>query len=83
MLIGAELFMHIIINGWFKNSADIPILQNTVLGRILYGAMRTPTIDNNGKTTQSAFFVRHDSDLNSQRENLWNIEEVTTNMTLT
>ena len=68
MLIGAELFMHLIINGWLKNSNDLSILQNTVLGWILSGAVRTSNIEDNGKTTESTLFIRHDSDLNSQIE---------------
>ena len=83
MLVDAELFMHLIINGCLKNSNDLLILQNTVLGWILSGAIRTSNIEDNGKTTQSALFIRHDSDLNSQMEKFWNIEEVTTNKTLT
>ena len=83
MLIGVELFMHIKLNSWLKNSNDLPILQNTVLGWILSGAIRAQNIKDNSKTTQSALLVRHDSDLDSQMEKFWNIEEVTTNKTLT
>lgn len=71
MLIGADVFQDIILEGVIKGNHDTPVAQNTQLGWISSGS-----IQHRFKKHEATVCLISNTELNDQLKSFWEIEEV-------
>jgi hypothetical protein len=78
LLIGSEMFFHLLQPGKLVRDIDHPVIQETVLGWIVtgrYGSSESPASPSQ-KQTSASFLLRNDDNLYQQLQRFWEIEEV-------
>lgn len=79
MLLGADVYANILLDGVRRGEVNQPIAQKTKLGWILSGSVQTATKNENVRIKSMVAVVKNDFDL----KQFWEIEEVNVRRTLT
>ena len=77
MLIGAELYLFLLLEGTMTNGKNLPVLKNSVFGWLISGPIGNSKQTSDDLEAQTTLFARDDSDLGRSMERFWSIEEVT------
>ncbi|KAJ4438269.1 hypothetical protein ANN_14208 [Periplaneta americana] len=76
ILLGARVFMQLLVTERRARPGKYPILQNIQLGWIFSGEYPQAAKANNDAQFQQCLFLRLDNNLEKQLQNFWNLEEV-------
>lgn len=81
LLLGADVYANIVLEGLVKGPADAPIAQRTALGWIIFG----PTTSEGSTQSRQSYSVSLDDDTSTLIQKFWELESVpaTNNTSLT
>jgi len=75
MLLGAEWFFHLMVEGQIKSTLEVPVVQNTVLGWIISGGRNVSHTSSENCFQTTCYFEKTD-DLKSLVERFWQIDDL-------
>mgnify|MGYP003623263326 CR=1 FL=1 len=78
MLIGAEVFFHLLRQERMTKPGNYPVLQNTQLGWILAGRFehKSAHLSTSNTSVKRSFFLQSNTTLEEKRERVWEHEQV-------
>jgi len=75
MLLGAEWFFHLMVEGQIKSTLEVPVVQNTVLGCIISSGRNASHTSSENCFQTTCYFEKTD-DLKSLVERFWQIDDL-------
>ncbi|XP_075211192.1 uncharacterized protein LOC142318507 [Lycorma delicatula] len=77
ILIGSELYLHLMKKGQIKKTENFPVIQETTLGWIVAGKL--PSTDENENPPKiTSLFINSELNIQNQLKQFWELEEIKT-----